>query len=63
MFSENLLIDIEKNIIRLFYLAKKVLTSAHKFCLILLILPNMLEFKNDSIQQFLLSASSLYKLL
>ena len=37
MFSENLLIDIEENILRSFYLAKKVPTSAHKFCLILVI--------------------------
>ena len=54
MFPENLLTDIEKNII-LRSLPKKVLTSVHKICLILFVLPNMLEFKNDSIQQFLLT--------
>ena len=41
MFLENLLIDIAENIIRFFYFTK--------------ILPNMLEFKNDNIQRFLLT--------
>ena len=50
MFPENLLTDIEKNIIR--SLPKKVLTSVHKICLILFVLPNILELKNDSIQAF-----------